>query len=1068
VSSGSIPRGIGRPEAGPLIDALRDDSPATRLAVLDALTRLPLEPDCWFEVREYVMRALDDATAPEHLDVIGLATRVPIRSVRQRLVHMAEAGEPDERRQAALALGHAGESQAAGPLLALLDDEPEAAEALALIDSSAVVTELEQRWKSGGGVWLAVALARNGRGDALATELERISADPDFAEEWTYTDESTLMELTLFRIAPLPDAVREAVDRDWAGWFARHLVSDVLFSPPPPTLAETSTFAASVATGLAPAERDLVEQALGSGFPEHDPYQAAPVTELAADLYRPLSEDLERSAFDTLLVSELLERAARGERQSGDDAVLLSGALGTRFAPDVEGLFEAWRRCAEGDELTRNQIAWTAARAGMSPLLDELGEEIASDSEATAQLIAAAASWSMAADPPLTPAGDEPQAPQTPPPTELLEDMLAAAAPPPPMEEAAAAPELAEANGGDAAESPTRSWHPDDEEAAAAAAPTRSWHPDDEEAAPEPVLVEANGGETAEPELAEANGGAGHEAAPAEPRWILVWVTDASAPEQPMTIAFRAGAVHEIAVAIGPNQEGAIAAVGGQPFDEELGPVADMEELTVTFLAPSISMQQTGSIFLPRTGTSRRVTFAVKLPADLERFDAEIRVHHKNRAVQMARLSGLVVADPAQAPPGSRIELEVATIVPESVDLGSRAGADAGIVRTDAGTTAVAGEDFLGFDDDRLGRVVREGKLLDVLTGLATSDASRQRKLDDAVDDLRALVFQGCELYPVIGEPLVETLAGRPLSRLEVLIDERSDFFPLELVYDLPAPAKDATLCRGWKTALREGTCGEQHEASGGQLHPETFCPSGFWGLSKVIERRVVGEAGWRRADAPEGFEIAVRLDPTTERDTLDSPHEILFAASDKVDEVKKGGIASVRKTLDRIGQETTFATTWAAWVDGVARRPTLLVLLSHTTEEQSAAALEIGDGETCLGVQLLPTFVRSSEEDAPIVLLLGCETAVTDELQSFVSRFQDLGAALVVGTTASVLGQRAAPVAQAVASEIAAAAKRKKPIAAGELITSLRRKLLAKGELTALCLTAFGDAGWQLGGKGR
>ena len=556
--------------------------------------------------------------------------------------------------------------------------------------------------------------------------------------------------------------------------------------------------------------------------------------------------------------------------------------------------------------------------------------------------------------------------------------------------------------------------------------------------------------------------------ASAEPRWILVWVTDAAAPEQPMTIAFRAGAVHEIAVAIGPNQEGAIAAVGGRPFDEELGAVADMEELTVTFLAPSISMQQTGSIFLPRTGTSRRVTFAVKLPADIERFDAEIRVHHKNRIVQMARLTGLVAADPAQAPPGSRIELEVAPIVPDNVDLGSRAGADAGIVRTDAGTTAVAGEDFLGFDDDRLGRVVREGRLLEVLTGLATSDASRQRKLEDAVDDLRALAFQGCELYPVIGQPLVESLAGRPLDRLEVLVDERSDFFPLELVYDLPAPAKDASLCPGWKTALKKGACTKQHEARDGELHPGTFCPSGFWGLSKVIERRVVGQGSWRRAGAPEGFEIAVRLDPTTERDTLESPREVLFAASVKVDEVKKGGIDSVREALDRIGEQTTFAETWEEWVDGVARRPTLLVLLSHTTEEQSAAALEIGDGETCLGVQLRPTFVRSSEDDAPIVLLLGCDTAVTDELQSFVSRFQDLGAALVVGTTASVLGQRAAPVASAVAKEIAAAAKRRKPTAAGDLVTSLRRKLLASGELTALCLTAFGDAGWQLGGKSR
>ena len=143
--------------------------------------RLPLEPDSWFDVREYVMWALEDPSAPEHLDVIELATRVPIRSVRQRLVGIAESGEPEERRRAALALGRAGESQAAGPLLALLDDEPEAAEVLTLIDTLAVVDELEQRWKSGGGFWLAVTLARNGRDEPIAAELEaspRIRTSP--------------------------------------------------------------------------------------------------------------------------------------------------------------------------------------------------------------------------------------------------------------------------------------------------------------------------------------------------------------------------------------------------------------------------------------------------------------------------------------------------------------------------------------------------------------------------------------------------------------------------------------------------------------------------------------------------------------------------------------------------------------------------------------------------------------------------------------------------------------------------------------------------------------------------
>ena len=59
MSSDSDPGGIGRPEAGPLLDALRHDSQKTRLAALDALTRLPLEPDAWFELRDYVHVALE-------------------------------------------------------------------------------------------------------------------------------------------------------------------------------------------------------------------------------------------------------------------------------------------------------------------------------------------------------------------------------------------------------------------------------------------------------------------------------------------------------------------------------------------------------------------------------------------------------------------------------------------------------------------------------------------------------------------------------------------------------------------------------------------------------------------------------------------------------------------------------------------------------------------------------------------------------------------------------------------------------------------------------------------------
>ena len=348
------------------------------------------------------------------------------------------------------------------------------------------------------------------------------------------------------------------------------------------------------------------------------------------------------------------------------------------------------------------------------------------------------------------------------------------------------------------------------------------------------------------------------------------------------------------------------------------------------------------------------MTFSVKLPTDLERFDAEIRVHHKNRFVQMARLHGPVVSEPAQAPPGSRIELEIATGVPDDVDLAARDGADAGIVRTGAGTTAVADNDFLGFDDDELGRVVREGKLLKgphepFDRGGRTAAEARGRRRRPAgarLPGLRALSGHRQAARKETGRPAARPAAGGRRRR--------SDFFPIELVYDLPAPATGSTLCPGWKTALRKGTCDRKHEAREGELYPRTFCPSGFWGLSKVIERKVVAHNNWRRPDDPPGFKIAVLLEPTTERDALESPHEILFAASNNVDKVKPDGIESVRKTLERIAKQTTFAKTWEQWVDGVARRPTLLVLLSHTTGEQDAAALEIGDGETVLGVQLL------------------------------------------------------------------------------------------------------------------
>jgi hypothetical protein len=242
-------------------------------------------------------------------------------------------------------------------------------------------------------------------------------------------------------------------------------------------------------------------------------------------------------------------------------------------------------------------------------------------------------------------------------------------------------------------------------------------------------------------------------------------------------------------------------------------------------------------------------------------------------------------------------------------------------------------------------------------------------------------------------------------------------------------------------------------------------CPTGFWALSKVIERQVLGQQSWSKLGL-RGADFALRTAASAERRSLAPPRVSLFAASAKVDRVRQGGIEAVRKTLERVAEQATYTDSWNGWVEAVSSKPSLLVLLSHTAEEQYQPALEVGDGDLCLISQIKEPYVRPSDDSNPVVLLLGCETAVSDfGLQTFVAKFQDLGAGLVVGTVASVLGQRAAPTARTIAAGLVAASGRREPISAGEFLRAIRRKLLARGELTALCLTAFGDADWQLGG---
>jgi hypothetical protein len=135
---------------------------------------------------------------------------------------------------------------------------------------------------------------------------------------------------------------------------------------------------------------------------------------------------------------------------------------------------------------------------------------------------------------------------------------------------------------------------------------------------------------------------------------------------------------------------------------------------------------------------------------------------------------------------------------------------------------------------------------------------------------------------------------------------------------------------------------------------------------------------------------------------------------------------------------------------------------LPHHVQLDGSDCLEIGTDPR--RAQLIKEkHVRVSPDARPIVLLIGCQTAVTRiDLESFVIAFQDAGAAIVVSTIASVLGRHAGPAAAAICEELERGMT--EPDATfGAAMLAVRRRLLAEGSPMVLGLTSYGDADWRL-----
>ncbi len=148
------------------------------------------------------------------------------------------------------------------------------------------------------------------------------------------------------------------------------------------------------------------------------------------------------------------------------------------------------------------------------------------------------------------------------------------------------------------------------------------------------------------------------------------------------------------------------------------------------------------------------------------------------------------------------------------------------------------------------------------------------------------------------------------------------------------------------------------------------------------------------------------------------------------------------------------------------ALRPSLLLLLPHTLEHRLARkpALEIGAGQTLISTLIRPEHVRPGpDRPPPVVFLLGCETgSIALPFEGFVAQFRRQGAAIILSTVATIVGRHAAPIARMLVRAIARWPDRA-DATFGELMREARREALAGGLPVALCLVAYGDAGWIL-----
>ncbi len=498
----------------------------------------------------------------------------------------------------------------------------------------------------------------------------------------------------------------------------------------------------------------------------------------------------------------------------------------------------------------------------------------------------------------------------------------------------------------------------------------------------------------------------------------------------------------------------------GKALDEKsLPPSATGHTLTLAFTPlwrDGAPPAQTARVHLPPFGDSVHASFYFNAPPDLSQLRARLVVLFGLRVLQTLMLD---VAAPPAGNARAALRLSPENVV--SHDFGERTQAPAfegALIANDnpAGTpgiTGVTGDGVAFIEPVGLEEMVEQiRKELAVLNqGEDTPDDVVQGLDDSRVDTLlRNLAARGAWFTRQLkSQPPFAPLLGA--TRLQVVDARRGAYLPVEFFYDGKAPLPSATRCPNAVAALADASV---HTTCANAKDANFHCPAAFWGFSRCIERQPVGGQG-----------TTIFRQPQPGANTLRPLAKALLAASRRVRAQDLDPPAGIETVLGRTASGVVRAQSWTEWQQKIASEsPSLLVMLPHSLDSPDfpgIPALEI-NGTNLASVNLDRDYVTAAATGAPMVLLLGCSTALPRiPFLNFVGEFKDNGAAVVIGTIALIRGRQTGAFVGALLAELRAAA-----VTGGtfdEVLLRVKRKLLAAGDPFVLSLMAYGDTGWRI-----